>query len=367
MPLCAFNLLYIRPGYQGGTARYAIELLHHLSDLAAHEIVVYAQEGLFGGGEIPFRNARLVETPAFPSLVLRVAYEQICLPFLLKRDRVDLLLSPGFVTPLWGNCKKVITVHDLYYMKYPHYVRPWQRRYLRVFVPLGLRVCDAVVAVSETTRRDLADAYPWATARMHRIYPGIDRKKFSCSGMDRHDEARYFLMVGNLTPNKNVELVIDAMRLLAVSHGGCKLKIVGSDPSSRIDAGQLRAEGIDVELLTGIPDEQLRLLYCNATCLIQASKYEGFGLPVLEAMAAGLPVVASTADSLSEIAGDAALYFPPDSPSQLASQLDRLMQDGSLRKELVDKGFENLERFSWSDSASQTAGLFSRILGGCGA
>ena len=152
------------------------------------------------------------------------------MPFLAHGDAVDLLFSPGFVSPLWGRFRKVATIHDMYFYYYPGFVRPWQRRYWRLFVPLSLRAADAVIAVSDSTISDIGAAYKWSTGKLKRIYLGANA--LIKTSNETMPQVRYCLVVGNITPNKNIETILDAFTLLARRGVDCRAKQSASPHTS---------------------------------------------------------------------------------------------------------------------------------------
>ena len=361
-PLIGVNLLFVRPGYVGGTVRYAQELLKHLAQLDRYRLILYVQKGIINSDSAALGNMPRREFSVLGGLLGRVLIEHIILPFVAQRDGVDLLFSPGFVSPLWGKFRKVVTIHDLYYRLFPQFVRPCQRRYWRLFLPLSLHRVNTAIAVSDSTRADIIMAFPWSVEKVKRIHLGADvlnRVAATCV-----DDRPYCLVVGNITPNKNVETILAAFALLKESDVDCRLIVAGSDLFGLL-ARELKSMPItlDVEMLEHVADDTLASLYANALCLIQASHYEGFGLPVIEAMRAACPVIASDIPVLREVGGTAALYFPPESSADLSAAIRNLLEDERLRLRLISLGRENALRFEWRDTARQTAELFDHVLG----
>ena len=361
LPLVGVNLLYVRPGYVGGTVRYAEQLLSHLARSDRFRLKLYVQAGAF-----PTRDPAILALPRTEfrirgGVAMRVLVEQLVLPGRAERDGVDLLFSPGFVSPLRGAFAKVVTIHDLYYLRFPRFVRPWQRRYWQAFIPPSLRAVDAAITVSDSTRADLVSAFPWSASKTTRIHLGGDALPPAATPDPR--PAPYALVVGNVTPNKNIETVVAAFARLAASGTACRLVVAGSDPSGAlaraIDAAQPRP---DVTMLTHVDDASLAALYAGATCLIQASHYEGFGLPVIEAMTAGCAVVASDIGVLREVGGDAALYFPATDADALADAVRQLATDAAMRGRHTEAGRVRAAQFRWRDAANRTADLFDAVI-----
>ena len=167
-PLIGINLLYVRPGYLGGTVRYAHELLRHLVRCDRYRWIIYVQAGAFPVSDPELAKVPRKEFRIRGGLVGRVFVEHIVLPAVARQDRIDLLFSPGFISPLWGDFCKVVTVHDLYYRRFPKFVRFWQRIYWSLFMPASLRAVNAVIADSDSTMSDLVAAFPWAKSKVRR-------------------------------------------------------------------------------------------------------------------------------------------------------------------------------------------------------
>lgn len=331
-PLVGINLLYVRPGYLGGTVRYAHELLRHLVRSDRYRWVIYVQAGAFPVSDPDLAQVKRKEFRVLGGLAGRVLLEQSVLPVVARRDGVELMFSPGFVSPLWGDFRKVVTVHDLYYRRFPEFVRFWQRMYWRIFLPASLRAVDAVIADSDSTKDDLCSAFPWVEHKVRRIHLGADALKVPDSDATE-DEVPFCLVIGNVTPNKNIETTVAALSRLKAENISCRLLVAGSDLFGLMEQALRNVHPRpDIELLKHASDETLAKLCRRAVCLIQASYHEGFGLPVVEAMAAGCPVVASDIPVLREIGGAAAIYFPVESADALSAAITRLLTEDGLRK-----------------------------------
>lgn len=356
------NLLFISQGLRGGTVTYPRELLQALARRDEWELIVYTQPGAFRLGA-EHDNVRYREVGPFANAFHRVLYEQVVLPFRARRDDIDVLFSPGFVSPLVGRFKKIVTVHDLYYKIMPHVVRKWQRRYWSLMVPLSLRICDGVIAVSDTTANDLTSAYPWVRPKLHRVWSGTPVLISRWEPVPNVPAGKYVLVVGNITPNKNINVVIRAMEILAYARPGISLKVVGCDVQGQLGRtlGEMTGR-LAIKLHANVSDEDLAGMYRAALCTVVASVYEGFGFPLLEAMANGCPVVTSGGGALREVAGDAALFFRHDSPRELAEAVMRLNEDPALRAALVRRGYDNLDRFSWERNAHDVSDIFEGLL-----
>lgn len=324
--------------------------------------MLYVQEGAFPMSDPLLAELPKVEFKVIGGLVGRVLLEHLMLPLVARKDGVDLLFSPGFVSPLWGRFRKVVTIHDLYYKRFPEFVRFWQRRYWQIFVPWSIKKADIVIVDSDSTRHDVCIAFPESSQKVRRIYLGADSLPLIPSIPKRADTS-FCLMVGNITPNKNIETVVTAFSILKERQQEIRLVVAGSDLFGllRTALSQITIKP-DIELLEHVSDELLSQLYAQACCLIQASHYEGFGLPVVEAMAMSCPVIASDVSVLREVGGDAARYFSPPVPEALVAAIQELMADDDLRKRQQDKGRKVSANFRWEKTARETSDVFEELL-----
>lgn len=266
----------------------------------------------------------------------------------------------------------VLTVHDLVFRRLPAHHKPLNRWYLNLAMPLFCRRATRIIAVSEHTRRDLVAAYDLAPEKVTVIYEAaaphfrpqppevVDavRARYGLPG-------RYLIFVGTIEPRKNLTRLLRAFEALSVDGLSEGLVIVGrpgwlcGDFFNRLARSPVR----DAVFLLGYsPDEDLPALYAGAQALVFPSLYEGFGLPVLEAMACGTPVVASNVSSLPEVGGDAALYFDPVDVG-MTRTVRRLLGDADLREELRARGLAQAGRFSWEQVAAKTMAVYETLLG----
>ena len=268
----------------------------------------------------------------------------------------------------------VLTVHDLIFRHLPEHHKPLNRIYLNLALPLYCRRATHIVAISDCTRRDLLAAYDVPPEKITVIHEAADRR-FCPQALDRVDAVRrryrlperYILCVGTIEPRKNLTRLLHAFQALAVDDLSEALVIVGQRGWLYGDffAELARSPVRDRVIFPGyVPDEALPAIYAGAQALAFPSLYEGFGLPVLEAMACGTPVACSGTSSLPEVAGDAALTFDPHSQRAIAETLRRVLEDADLRSELVQRGLRQAARFSWERVAEETTSVYDAVMGG---
>jgi glycosyltransferase involved in cell wall biosynthesis len=358
----ALNLLYLIPTEIGGGETYAKGLCSGLAERSGNdEIFVYVNESA--------RNWPLPDSGNFLRVVCGVAgnhrfarycYEQMVLPRLLIRDRINVVLSLGNVSPLLAPCSSVVAISDLYFKRFAKDMSFLRWAALNLFVTSSVRRCDQIITVSEFAKAELCREYPWAAEKITVIHLATEvRQGFRASQDGVAAELRmphhYFVAFGSQSPHKNMGKLIEAYRDLydrnELRHD---LVILGkSDPKPPT------VEGVTY---TGyLPDQTVRSILGGAGFLMFPSLYEGFGLPLLEAMAMGVPVACSTAGSLPEVAGEAALFFCPTSVPLIRSALARMSNDAELRESLKAKGYENLKRFSWKRTAMQTHRVLQQV------
>lgn len=363
MLVLGVNLLFISPGFRGGTKRYVQGLVEAIAALDRCKIILYVQEEAFRL-EATYPNVTYHELPAMTSPWLRVLVEQLRLPFLVRKAGVDVLYSPGFVVPVFAGCPQIVTVHDFFFQKFPWLLRPAQRIYLRLFVGASLHAAKLITVVSDTTGRDVAKAFPSVRRKLLAILPGVPAlTKLTSSVSARRANQPMVLFVGYITPIKNIAVLLAAMKLLLDRNIRCYLRVIGSDMFGLLRR-EMAACGLPAELVDyteNATDEQLAEAYQTALCTVMPSLYEGFGLPVLEAMAYGCPVITSGEGALREVANDAALYFSVSSPQSLADAIVGLMNDEGLRDDLRRRGLENCRRFSWQVSAARMMSELERL------
>ncbi|HEY8108882.1 MAG TPA: glycosyltransferase family 1 protein [Patescibacteria group bacterium] len=290
----------------------------------------------------------------------------------LPAPRCDLWHFTNYVAPPTRK-PFVVTIHDLTFVKHPGYVEPKNLEYLKRFVPDTLERAAQVIAVSESTRDGIIDAFGVSRNRItvvpHAAHPrfaeqqdpatrGRIAKKY---GIDRD----YLLTVGTLEPRKNLETLLLAFSAMR-KHVREQLVVVGGQGWLFEETERLiRKLGLtDRVILTGyVPDAELPALFSGAKAFVFPSHYEGFGIPLLEAMTAGTPVVTSNTSSMPEVAGTAALYFDPDDDKGMRLAIERVLDDAKLRERLVEAGHEQAARFTWQRAAHKTLGAYYKALG----
>jgi glycosyltransferase involved in cell wall biosynthesis len=292
------------------------------------------------------------------------------MPRAAAQDRLD-LLHVTYTLPPFLRCTSVVTVHDIAYALFPHTFSPRDRLLLSIAVPLSMRRAQRVITVSDAARRDILRHYRVAAEKVVAIPNAVEDHFRPAPDQDAWARVRaryglpdrYILAVGNLQPRKNLRRLIEAFAALrAASRIDQRLVLVGKGLWRESDVfGAIKAHGLEEEVIaTGyVPDADLPVLYRAADVFVYPSLYEGFGLPPLEAMACGTPVITSNDSSLPEVVGDAALLIEPTDVGDLATALARLLGDAALRGRLVAAGLARAARFSWEETARRTLAVYA--------
>jgi glycosyltransferase involved in cell wall biosynthesis len=278
-----------------------------------------------------------------PGRVASVVRDAAWYPFVLARRArgLDVLHCTTFRGPIDAGPPTVVTVHDLAVLRYPQAFPWWHRHYGSVGLGMVLRGADAIIAVSEFTKGEVVELAGVPAERVRVVPNGVD-DVFTVEG--RAAEGDYVLAVATLEPRKNLERVVQAARLV-----GVELRVVGARGWG----------GVDVEGWVGeVPDTELAALYRGAGCVVYASLYEGFGLPVLEAMATGTPVVTSRGIATEEVAAGAAVLVDPHDPASIAAGIGEAR---ARREDLVPAGLERARGFTWEHAADAVEALWREL------
>jgi glycosyltransferase involved in cell wall biosynthesis len=304
--------------------------------------------------------------------------EHFTIPVKLHRLGVQLLHSPHYVLPLLCRTRSIVTIHDCIHLLFPQYLpNRMAYQYARAMMGNAVRRSDLVLTVSEASRRDILRFYPRADPDRLQVIPNaIDEAILDDPGeeeMERVQEryqirGRFVLYAGNIKPHKNLERLVAAFGLIKQrpGHEDVKLLIIG-DEINRYGSLRRSVEtaGVrqDVRFFGFVPSKTLSALYRLASVFAFPSLYEGFGLPPLEAMACGTPVVTSRISSLPEVVGDAALLVDPYSTEDIAHGLERVLGDEGLRGELSTRGRARVKQFSWERSVEAIHSGYMKVLG----
>ncbi|MCD6291413.1 MAG: glycosyltransferase family 4 protein [Anaerolineae bacterium] len=305
---------------------------------------------------------------------IRIAWEQSMQPWLAWRERLDLLHALAYVAPVVRACPTVVTVHDLSFVRYPGAFRPFNRLYLQVMTRYSVFRARRVIADSFSTRRDLVQLWGVPAERVSVAHVGIEpeyrpapREAVEAFRRRRGLPSRFVFYLGTLEPRKNVVAVIEAFaRWVQATQDRETQLVVAGAKGWYYDTIFARVHALDladrVWFPGYIPAAELPGWYRAAEVFIYPSLYEGFGLPPLEAMACGTPVITSNTSSLPEVVGDAALTVDPHDTEAIAEALARLLEDAELRQQLSEAGLARARLFSWEKTARETVAAYRLAL-----
>ena len=304
---------------------------------------------------------------------LRLPWEQSVLPLRLKQKRIDVCHGATFVTPLLKTCGHVVSIHDMTFHLTPERHSLLKRAYFRAMIPQMARRSERVIAISESTKRDLVSLLEIKEEKICVTHLGVDKRFRPVTDEQELTRVRqkyklspkYILYVGLIEPRKNVETLVDAYHadslhtefelVLAGNLGWGYRPLLKKVANSHV-RNRIRMPGY-------VADADLPALFSMAATFVYPSVYEGFGLPVLEAMACGAPVITSQVSSLPEVAGDAAILVDPTDPKSLASALQKALADEHLRKSLSERGIQRAQLFTWEKTAQKTLGVYKDMFG----
>jgi len=342
------NALYLIPGGVGGTEIYLRNLLRALAKIdAANQYVVFTNRET-GADLVPDRP-NFVCAPQAVSATFRparIVWEQLVLPFAARKHRLNVLLNPGFTAPLLCPCPMVTVFHDLQHKRHPEYFRWFDLPFWNFFLWASARRSRGLLAVSQATADDL-ERYYGRHAQV--VYHGVERQFFEISR--RREPQDYLLCASTTHPHKNLQRLL---RVHAQTKNAPRLVITGVRGFAANEIASLA--GNSVEITGWIPREQLYELYRCALGFIYPSTFEGFGMPVLEAMAAGVPVACSDIPPLREIARSTVHFFDPASDREIRDAL-LLLASGKIS---TDAAQRRAAQFSWEKTARATLDYLSK-------
>ena len=351
-----------------GIGHYAYQLLHALARLEEADLqLLFARDA---GARRAFagEGVKIIEAPLLARQSLkRIAWENLVLPRLLRERGADIYFSPDYVIPMTRlPCPAVLTIHDLAFITLPGTNNRRYGTYLRLTVPAAARKAAGVIAISDYTKGEVVRLLGVREEKVRRIYYGRDEGfERPPDGAEEEEVCPYILFVGTLDRRKNIPRLLEAFSILK-REGGFPHRLLLAGPRKygyQEVLSTVRRLGLEGEVCEEgyVERDMMKGLYRRASLLVLPSLHEGFGLPLLEAMASGTPIAASNVTSIPEVAGDAAAYFDPLDVRGMAGVLRGLLEDAGLRASLVKRGRDRLRLFSWEKCARETMDLFGSL------
>ncbi|MBN1428935.1 MAG: glycosyltransferase family 4 protein [Anaerolineae bacterium] len=360
------RLTYYR---QGGIPQYTYHLIRELAELDTdnHYAILHSRKDRRDLTAAPNQRRVACWTPAHNR------FERLALGIELAPLRLDLLHSPDFIPPHGRGYCKVITIHDLAFLLYPDILTADSRRYYTDQIHDAARCANHIIVVSEATRRDVLDMLDVPSEKIA-VIPEAADERYRPQPPDDIERVRqmynlppeYILFVGTYEPRKNLGGLLRAYEQLCAELPGAPLLVIAGARGWLYEkafklVGELKLD-TKVTWLDNLRDVDLPGLYSGAQLLCLPSFYEGFGLPALEAMACGTPVVSSDRGSLPEVVGDAAMQVNPDNPADIAAGLHRVLTNTDLASRLRRRGLERARLFSWREAARRTLAVYHHVL-----
>lgn len=362
------NTLYLIPGNVGGTEIFLRNLLKELAHIDENNqyILFTNREGAHSFDPLP---ANWLEISCDISPIIkpyRVFWEQWRFPGMVEKNRIDLLHSPGYVSPLKGDYAKIVTLFDMNYYYYPETFSLAKRLYWNRYLPKSSQTADLILTVSEYSKKDISKIFHLPESKIRVTHGAVSEEFYQFRSRKEIDQflqskkinPPYILSVATFNKHKNLDGVVRAYT---------KMKQSGSYPHHLVLVGikgdyylnvlkeiQQSPYQHEIHILDPMTNLELPCLYQGADLFVLLSYFEGFGLPVIEAMAGGIPVICSNRTSLPEIAGDAAILVDPDDETKVVGAMVELLRYPEKRKQLGEKGKIQAQQFSWKKMAQLT-------------
>lgn len=352
---------------RAGSGLYTRNLVAHLQSLCSDQrLFLYA----FGTDGTSTYRKRL------ETVIRDTLWMHLVLPLKIRRDRIDVFHATTLSAPLTIPCRTVLTVLDLIVVSHPEWFdHRWFYFYTRAMLPILARRAHSVVTISQCSKRDLMDHYGLPAEKITVVPPGVDHRVFH-PNYDREAIGRmrdrlgihgkYILSVGTLEPRKNLPRLVESFAMLRAYAEDYRLVIVG-DRGWQYEQifRKVQTLGLEdrVRFLGYVPDSELPLLYRGAELLVYPSLYEGFGVPIVEAMASGCPVVCSNRSSMPDVVGEAGILVDPEDAKAMAEAMGRVLADPSLADALRTRGLDRAQSFRWEDSAKTLLDVYENVLG----
>ncbi|MFC2025812.1 glycosyltransferase family 4 protein [Chloroflexota bacterium] len=362
------------PKEPGGAGTYIIQLIRALVELQPpYKITVIAHQNGYNQINIPTKPGLAWIIVGDKKPAKRLVWEQVRLPGLVRKTRVDLLHSLHYTRPAFLPCRSVVTFHDMTFFIFPHLHTRLKRLFFPSAIRLSARKADAIIAVSESTRTDTIRLLNISGDKVFTVPEGVGKefRPISDGKMLADIRHRYnlphefFLYVGTIEPRKNLQLLIKSYNNLTGRGHSIPLVIVGNlgwmydDVLHQIEVLDLRE---NIHFTGYVPIQDLPSIYNLAKIFVYPSTYEGFGLPPLEAMACGTPVITTAVSSIPEHVGDGGILIPPEDEAALTQAMLKLLNDQTFQTEMSHRGPQQAKLFTWKHTAKETTKVYQHIL-----
>ncbi len=367
------NLLFLNPKLVGGSTKYGINLLRELSLIDKTNIyfVYINKESIVLMPELGANFVLRVLNFEYSNVFLRYFWEQIILPFYVFKDKLDLLHSLGYVIPLMTTTKSVVSILDINYKGHLNNMSSVKRLLLGVMVNLSSLFAKKIITISEFSKSQIIHYVKVNPNKVIvTLLSGSSDLQTRVAVNTKHlfekygINTEYIIAFSSPSLHKNIDRLIEAVRSILNSDLNLKLLLVGhQDKSGGIKNIIINLDLSDKVIFTGfVPDEDINPLLSHARVFVFPSLYEGFGIPLLDAQACGVPVVSSNAGSLPEVGGSDVVYFNPYDINEMKVSILKVLNDNLLAEFIVKKGLENRSQFSWERTAQSTLNVYREML-----
>lgn len=352
--------------HKAGIGQYSSNVIKNLLDREENEYSVIMQKS------VSEHNSKIISVNDFKNSRERIFFEQFILPSKYSK-KFDLIHYLDYSSP-YINMKTpfITTIHDLSFYKYPETFSYGSMKIKQILTPKSIKRADKIIAVSESTKRDIVRLFPEADEKIRVIYQAVtgfnrveNRNEVKQVTSKYGITGQYILGVGTIEPRKNLKSLIKAFKQVHKKFKDIKLVLVGKkgwlydEFFSQLDKDDLK----DNIIYTGyVEQEDLKYIYSGAECFIYPSLYEGFGLPPLEAMSCGVPVIVSNSSSLPEVVGKAGILVNPLDIDEITQSIINVLSNINLKNKLIDAGLEQSKQFNWNNSIEKIVDVYNEIL-----
>lgn len=370
------NTRFANYGYVEGFGRFIQEVGGRLVATHSDDQYLFVHDRPLPWDEPVFPNLErfTLGPPARHPLLWKYWYDHR-IPSFLRRQRADVFFSPDGICSLHTSVPQVLAIHDLAFLHYPALMPRIQQWFYAHYTPLFIRKARKVITVSEFSRQDILRHYPFAKGKVEVVHNAADSSFKPLSWEERgswkegfSEGKEYFLCVGSIHPRKNLINLLKAFSRFKKRQRSNMLLVIAGRMAWHNDEFATALSTFkyrhDVKLTGYVPAASLSMMMASAYALVYPSLWEGFGIPVLEAMQSGVPVLCSGNTSLPEVAGDAALYFDPLQPEEMGMQLERVFKDEPGRDIMIQRGLERAKAFNWDKSAKTTREILAEAARG---
>jgi len=373
------NALYLLPGKVGGSETYIRNLVKRLVAIDRdNEYFIFVNQESTGIFESLAPGVRVITCPVHAAnRPLRILWEQFVLPWQVRRHHIAVLLSAGMTAPFVCPATSVLVLYDLQHINQPQNFPWFYLPFLRGIIYASAKSADGVLTISHEAKRDIIRSYHLPADVIAVTHLAVDHDIFH-PGSDSDISAirakyrlpsRFLLYAASSLPHKNHERLFQAFQLAREKFPELKLLLIGArDKGEQALSKKITAMGLehDVTLMGWVPFEDVPSIYRACEAFVFPTLHEGFGLPVIEAMACAVPVVCSRIEPLQEVAGDAALYIDPRHPADMARGILSAVNDAAVRKEYIKKGLKRAQEFTWEATAEKTLAFLKAVHTGKG-